>query len=290
MGAERLSRRSGAVLRWDMRSFAAARRASALWLSSFIALAAFALEATPARASAQAEAMDPAQGEAADVAPAPLPAASETAPGAIPPLEPETPPPDARRLPAPDARVSEGCGPLPASLGAALAWGGASALGGLTTCAGGLLASLEPGPSSGNCAEDCVEAAFVALVVVFGVVVAVTGILILGPVAAVAATIGGAVGAAGAGRQIWPSIVGGSVGSAVSLLGLTIAVLGFVDAPSLPYLAGTQPDFSDPRHVAMLGGVALSTAGAALAVLGVIVADSVLGGPEDSPRTVNGAR
>jgi hypothetical protein len=220
-------------------------------------------------------------------APAPVATPEPLAPEVpvVPPVTPPpvTPPPDAKPAPAtpvPDARTSEGCAVWPGALGGLAGFGGTAAVGGLLFCVGGLMASIPVESNNDNCAEACVEAAAAAFMVFIGAIIAVAGIIALGPIAAIAGTIGAAVGSAGAGRKVWPSVVGGSVGIALSLAGIGLAVYGLNKSPTIPFLASTPFNEGDEGHVAMVAGVGLAALSGIVSLGGAVVADAVLGGPD----------
>lgn len=208
-----------------------------------------------------------------------VPEASE-----VPVVPPVTPPPDAKTpdaaVPPPDARTADGCGVMPTALGGLAGLGGTAAVGGLLFCVGGLMASIPVTSNNDNCAEACIETAAAAFFVFIGAIIAVAGIIALGPIAAIVGTAGAAAGAAGAGRKVWPSVVGGSIGVVASIAGIGLAIYGLNASPTIPGLGGTSFNQGDAGHVAMVGGVALSAASGLVAIGGAIGADAVWGGPD----------
>lgn len=213
-----------------------------------------------------------------DDVPAPAPAAeAEAVPAPVPDA---TVVPDRVAVPAPDPAPG-GCaagsvlwGALPA---AAISFGA----GGLLVCTGWFaslaLNNLDSG--SGNCTQSCFELVLGAVIYTVGVALAVLGVVALGPVAAIAATTGGAVAANAQQRQVWPALVGGVPGIALGIGGIVVAAQAAMELGSVPLLAGEPIVVTRPQGQRYALGLGMIAASGIASVVGVVLADAAFGGP-----------
>lgn len=173
---------------------------------------------------------------------------------------------------------------------------GLDAVGLAATGLGCALSQVGPAGGGGNCVEDCVLGIITAGVVVVGIIFAAVGLVVLGPIAAIAVTVAATIASAAAGRSFWAAAVGGAPGILVGLAGVGVAALG-LSQMDIGGNGGLQPGlFSGaPQSNVALAGFGITALAGPLALLGALSGDfafTSMSEEEDeaAPRNVDSRR